>query len=592
MTIFEILGVIAVNNNKANKNIDETGRKANDLQARMSHAFTSIGKGALACGKFVAKGMMAISAAGSAAAAALLKSSIGAYAEYEQLQGGVKKLFGDDAAKTVMENAQKAFKTAGLSANEYMQTVTSFSASLISDLGKDTAAAAELSDMAIQDMSDNANTFGTDITMIQNAYQGFAKDNYTLLDNLKLGYGGTQEEMARLINDSGVMGKTFKATAKNIDEVSFAKIIEAIHVVQGEMEITGTTANEASGTIEGSFNMWKASWSNLMTGMAGDENIEPLVDSFFGATQDVVSNIGKVLPKIGKNVKVAIASVGQLIDSGIENHVWPVIQAWSKFTLGIELPEWETFKTNVSTWWTNTVTQIGEVCPWTLKCLGITELTEEDVKAMQAWWDGVYEKIVSICEWFLNPELPDPKKVINDIMAWWEKVKKGIKLVLGFTVQREQVINDHYNAQQNTAAAIGDVVTQQTGSEGAGAQAEQNVLNFANNPDNNVNWGMLIQSLFPGAATGLDRVPFDNYVVRLHKDEAVLNATNAEAWRKGGTKNLEVKMDNMINLLQQLIFNTGKNHTIQLDNGLLVGQLLPAIDSGLGTIASRKSRRG
>ena len=536
--------------------------------------------------------MMAISAAGSAAAAALLKSSIGAYAEYEQLQGGVKKLFGDDAAKTVMENAQKAFKTAGLSANEYMQTVTSFSASLISDLGKDTVAAAELSDMAIQDMSDNANTFGTDITMIQNAYQGFAKDNYTLLDNLKLGYGGTKEEMARLINDSGVMGKTFKATAKNIDDVSFAKIIEAIHVVQGEMEITGTTANEASDTIEGSFNMWKASWSNLMTGMAGDENIEPLVDSFFGATQDVVSNIGKVLPKIGKNVKVAIASVGQLIDSGMENHVWPVIQDWSKFTLGIELPEWETFKTNVSTWWTNTVTQIGEICSWTLKCLGITELTVEDVKAMQAWWDGVYEKIVSICEWFLNPELPDPKKVINDIMAWWEKVKKGIKLVLGFTVQREQVINDHYNAQQNTAASIGDVVTQQTGIEELGAQAEQNVLNFANNPDNNVNWGMLIQSLFPGAATGLDRVPFDNYVVRLHKDEAVLNATNAEAWRKGGTKNLEAKMDNMINLLQQLIFNTGKNHTIQLENGLLVGQLLPAIDSGLGTIASRKSRRG
>lgn len=184
MNVFELLGVIAINNKGANKSIDETGKKAKSLQAKMGKAFTKISKEAVACGKAVAKGLTVVSAAGAAVAGALLKSSIGAYAEFEQLEGGVKKLFGDDVAKTVMENASKAFKTAGLSANEYMQQATSFSASLISGLGGDTAAAAELTDIAIQDMADNMNTFGTEMSMVQNAYQGFAKQNYTMLDNL------------------------------------------------------------------------------------------------------------------------------------------------------------------------------------------------------------------------------------------------------------------------------------------------------------------------------------------------------------------------------------------------------------------------
>lgn len=598
--VFELLGVIAIDNKDANKNIDETGRKAKGLHSKMSQTFTNIGKGALSCGKFVAKGMMAISAAGAAAAAALLKSSIGAYAEYEQLQGGVKKLFGDDAAKTVMENAQKAFKTAGLSANEYMQTVTSFSASLISDLGKDTAAAAELSDMAIKDMADNANTFGTDISMIQNAYQGFAKDNYTMLDNLKLGYGGTKEEMARLINDSGVMGKTFKATAKNIDEVSFAKIIEAIHVVQGEMEITGTTANEASDTIEGSFNMWKASWSNLMTGMAGDENIEPLVDSFFGATQDVVSNIGKVLPKIGKNLKVAIASAGRLIDSGMESYVWPVIQDWFKLTFDIELPDWETFKTNVSAWWTTTSEKIGSICSWTMKYLGFAEWTDEDVAAAQAWWDGVYQKLVDICEWFLDPQLPDPETVINDIMSWWENVKKNLRLVLGITVQVQENYAGYSNAFSNAVDDVGNAVVQQTGSAEAGALAEQNMKTFTTNSDSNYDFGALVDWLFKPDSTnasGLRYVPRDGHIAKLHMGEMVLPRHEADAHRSGRDRGadisrLETAVNSLIALTRQLVANTAGGQTVVLDTGVLVGQMAPRMDAQLGTMTARKGRRG
>ena len=207
---------------------------------------------------------------------ALTTQAVKNYAEYEQLVGGVETLFGE-SAKKVMEYANGAFKTAGMSANDYMETVTSFSASLLQSLGGDTAKAAEYADMAITDMSDNANKMGTNISMIQNAYQGFAKGNYTMLDNLKLGYGGTAREMARLINDSGVLGDTMKINiddSKNLgaalQEVGFAKITEAIHVMQERMGIAGTTMKEAGSTIQGSCAMMKAAWQNLLTGMADE----------------------------------------------------------------------------------------------------------------------------------------------------------------------------------------------------------------------------------------------------------------------------------------------------------------------------------
>ena len=193
----------------------------------------------------------AAATAGTVAVGKLAQSAISAYSDYEQLAGGVETLFKTSSA-TVMEYANNAYKTTGLSANEYMDTVTSFSASLLQGLGGDTEAAAQIADKAIVDMADNANKMGTDMASIQYAYQGFAKQNYTMLDNLKLGYGGTQAEMARLINDSGVLGDTMQVTAQTVNQVSFDKIIEAIHVVQERIGITGTTAQEASETIQGS----------------------------------------------------------------------------------------------------------------------------------------------------------------------------------------------------------------------------------------------------------------------------------------------------------------------------------------------------
>lgn len=179
----------------------------------------------------------------------------------EQLVGGVDTLFGKSSQK-VQEYTNNAYKTAGMSANEYMETVTGFSASLLQGLGGDTEKASEVANVAVTDMSDNANKMGTSMESIQNAYQGFAKQNYTMLDNLKLGYGGTKEEMARLVKDSGILGDAGKdLTAKNLDQkVSYDQIIEAIHKVQTNMGITGTTAKEASATIQGSVGSMKSAW--------------------------------------------------------------------------------------------------------------------------------------------------------------------------------------------------------------------------------------------------------------------------------------------------------------------------------------------
>ena len=227
------------------------------------------------------------------------KQSINTYADFEQLQGGIKKIFGEDTMNTVLKNADNAYKTAGMSANQYLETTTSFAASLIAGLEGDTEKAAELSDMAIKDMSDNANTFGNDITAIQNAYQGLARQNYSMLDNLRLGYQGTASEMARLINDSGVLGDTVTVTASNLNRVSFDKMIEAIHAIQEEMGITGTTEAEAGGTIAGSLNQTKAAWDNLLVAMVNDpqkadEAWSEFANSFIGSAGKILEAAHKI----------------------------------------------------------------------------------------------------------------------------------------------------------------------------------------------------------------------------------------------------------------------------------------------------------
>lgn len=251
------------------------------------------------------------------------KQALDSYAEYEQLVGGVETLFGD-SADTVLEYSKNAYMTAGLSANEYMSTITSFSASLLQSLGGDTEKAVEYSDRAITDMSDNANKMGTSMEMIQNAYQGFAKQNYTMLDNLKLGYGGTKTEMQRLIKDASQLTDVQKELGVTVDanDMSFGNIVNAISVMQKQMGIAGTTAKEAGTTIQGSVNAMKSAWTNLLTGLAdGNANIEDLVRNLMttivgNGTPENLGLLGNIMPAV-ENISKGIMNALPEILNGI-----------------------------------------------------------------------------------------------------------------------------------------------------------------------------------------------------------------------------------------------------------------------------------
>ena len=297
----------------------------------------------------------------------LTKASVKSYAEFEQLEGGVETLFGtqgmsaqeyadsvgksvdeiiekwtdmDTAQADVMYNAQNAYKTAGLSANEYMSTVTSFSASLIQSLGGDTLKASAYADSAITDMADNANKMGTSMEMIQSAYQGFAKQKYTMLDNLKLGYGGTKTEMERLLEDAS------KISGIEYDISSFADITKAIHVIQTEMGITGTTAKEAQQTISGSFNMMKSSWSNFITELGKpnadiEARVQELVESAMTFADNVVPVALRIVEGIAKALPMIATKIAELLPQLIDSLLPPLVDAVIKLvkSLADNLPK-------------------------------------------------------------------------------------------------------------------------------------------------------------------------------------------------------------------------------------------------------------
>lgn len=292
-TIFTLDGRVTVNAREAVNQLnqlDNATEKSGSVLKKLGNIGKTVGKAVVAGTTAMAMGV-----------GVMLKNSVEQYAEYEQLVGGVETLFKDSSDK-LMQYANNAYATAGLSANEYMDTVTSFSASLLQSLGGDTAKSADVANQAVTDMSDNVNKMGTSMEMIQNAYAGFAKSNFTMLDNLRLGYGGTKEEMQRLLTDAE------KLSGIHYDISNFADITEAIHVIQTQMGITGTTAKEAATTIEGSLNMTKSAWSNLMTGMA-DSNADfgQLVDNLVESATAFGDNM---LPR----VEIALNGVGQLIE--------------------------------------------------------------------------------------------------------------------------------------------------------------------------------------------------------------------------------------------------------------------------------------
>ena len=267
------------------------------------------------CLKTVGKAMTGAVAAVGTATGAIIKSSLGVVANMEQQVGGVETLF-KDSANAVIKNANRAYKTAQISANDYMSTVTSFSASLLQSLGGDTAKAAEYADRALIDMADNANKMGTNMQDIQNAYQGFAKQNYTMLDNLKLGYGGTQTEMKRLISDASKMTDIQKELGVTVDanSMSFGNIVNAISVVQKKLDIAGTSGKEALTTIEGSVNSAKAAWENFEGGVITSQE---LVEAFGTATSNILKNLGEIIPRLGKTGLEVVGQIASKIGESV-----------------------------------------------------------------------------------------------------------------------------------------------------------------------------------------------------------------------------------------------------------------------------------
>lgn len=306
--------------------------KSNKELKEMKNGFDDAGQGALkfgdllkanVLGDFITSGLKAVGNGIKQIGSTFLdvgKQALDSYADYEQLVGGVETLF-KESAGIVEGYANNAYKTAGLSANEYMKTVTSFSASLLSSLNGDTAKSAKVADMAITDMSDNANKMGTDMSMIQSAYQGFAKQNYTMLDNLKLGYGGTKSEMERLLKDAQ------KISGVKYDISNLNDVYNAIHVIQGELGITGTTAKEASTTIQGSVSAMKSAWQNMLTGIA-DDNAD-----FEGLVGNLVESIGiaaeNIMPRVRIIIDGMVALLPQLAEKIIE-HLPEIMDAGSE----------------------------------------------------------------------------------------------------------------------------------------------------------------------------------------------------------------------------------------------------------------------
>lgn len=422
-----------LNNNKTE--IANFGKAEDDVGEKTTRLVDII-KGNL-ISSAITSGIKALGSAIKQVGSAVLdvgKQALESFANNEQLIGGVETLF-KDSAGTVENYANNAYKTAGLSANEYMETVTSFSASLLQSLNGDTAKSAQVADMAITDMSDNANKMGTDMTMIQNAYQGFAKQNYTMLDNLKLGYGGTKEEMQRLLLDAQ------KITGIKYDISNLNDVYQAIHVIQGELGITGTTAKEASTTIQGSIASMKSAWQNMLTGIAtgNSENIGNLVnnltDSVITAGQNiiprvqeiingVVTMLPQIIEKINENLPMLLESGGQIfqtllngINSVIPNIGYTAFYIINQFLTGIisNLPLILEMGINLLTELINGISQtLPELIPVAIN--SIVTMVETLLDNIDMIIDAGIQLILSLAEGLMNalPELIDKIPVIID----------------------------------------------------------------------------------------------------------------------------------------------------------------------------------
>lgn len=431
---------------------DEYDRGLGSAESKFS-VFGDVLKGNLAT-EVITKGLDLVAEAAQKAAEGLynlVKDSVMEYAEYEQLVGGVQKLYGnmgmsleeyaaqqgkstgevlsewrnlENAQNLVMENAKNAYKTSGMSMNEYMESATSFSASLINSLGGDTIEAANLTDVAMQAIADNFNTFGGDIGMIQGAFQGFAKQNYTMLDNLKLGYGGTKTEMERLIADANEYAESIGESGDlTID--SFADIIRAIDLVQRKQNIYGTTARESSKTIQGSLQTTKAAWKNLLTAMGSGEDIDEAFNNFIESFQTTVDNIipviERVIPAIGRIIEKIAPLVEEYLPQLIEK-VSPLVMDAIRIIggalldlLGELLPEFGAFL----------LEKLIELGEWLYENVPFIQYIVDFITSAIELFTGLYNSIVEIFT-------PFAETISGFFSSAWEAIKVVWDVVSGY----------------------------------------------------------------------------------------------------------------------------------------------------------------
>ena len=547
MDVYDLYAKLCLDSSEYEKGLKDAKSSASGLTGlfgKVGSAASTVGKGIFTVVTNVAAVSVAATSAGEAAVSALTTLAVNSYAAYEQLVGGVETLYKDSAAK-VQQYAADAYKTSGMTANEYMTTATSYAAALVSSLGGDTERAAELSNMAVSDMADNWNKFGSSADSVQAAYNGFAKGQFQLLDNLKLGYGGTKEEMERLLDDANKLNAAQgKYTDYSID--SFSDIILAIHDIQTEYDITGTTAKEASTTISGSLSAAKAAWANLVTGVADDNaNFGQLISNFVDSATTAASNI---IPR----VEVALNGAAKLIESLV-----PPIMAELPGLIETVLPQLAQSAVNIVQ---TLVTEIST---------NAAQLIDSAIQIITVLGNGIYQMLPTVAQSALqivltlvsklNENLPQMLDTAGQMLiAFVEGVSEHLPdIMLAAASIVETLLTyfvEHLPDIVEGAMQMGDAVIDGI-IDGISAAWDSLVSWFNGLWDNlfgnrSVNVDVNSSGSNHSHAGGLDYVPYNNYVANLHRGEMVLTAREAENYRNGGKTGGDMVFQISINGMQ------------------------------------------
>lgn len=534
MDVFDLCAKISLDKSEYEKGLNDAKKITGGFLGvfgKVGTVASAVGKGVFTVAENVAKVSVATTTAGAAAVSALTTLAVNSYANYEQLVGGVETLY-KSSADTVQKYAAIAYKTAGMSANDYMETATSFAAALVSSLAGDTDAAAELANTAVSDMSDNANKCGTDIESLQTAYNGFAKGQFQLLDNLKLGYGGTKQEMQRLLDDANKLnaaqGKYTKYTIDN-----YADIVQAIHDIQTEMDITGTTAREASSTIQGSTSAAKAAWSNLVTGVA-DDNAD-----FILLVNDFVDSVGTAAQNILPRIEIALDGAAKLIE-----HLVPPIMAKLPALIETVLPKLARSAVNIVQ---KLVSEIKA---------NAGKLIDSAVQIITVLGNGIYQMLPTVAQSALQIILTMVSKLNENLPQMLDTAGRMlIAFVQGISNHLPDIVKaagsiigtlltyfvNHLPEIVNGALKMGSAIVDGI-MQGISA-AWDGLVSWFNGIFNRLFGNRSVNVNVNGAgssnrrhAGGLDYVPYNDYVANLHRGEMVLTAREADEYRRNGAQ--------------------------------------------------------